>query len=138
MKDKPKKKDKITISLKRGRQENFFMETKLWAVGVMVLLSLISALGQYLYKAASASFSLNPLSWITNYKFIIAVAIYGVIAIAYVSTLKYGELSVLFPIFSLTYVWTILLAQKVLGESVSPTNWVGLILLVISITLIAK
>lgn len=112
------------------------MTTQLWAIGLVVLATLIGALGPVFLKQGSASFSLNPRKLIKNYKLIAGLGLYCLSTVLFVPALKGGELSVLYPIVSLAYVWTSLLSVKILGEKMTALKWMGIALIILGVSFI--
>ena len=85
---------------------------------------------------ASKEFSLNPLTWLKNIKFLIGITLYAISAILFVWALKYGKLSLLYPIIASSYVWTVLFAKLFLQETVTLYKWLGISLIIGGIVLI--
>ncbi len=92
------------------------METQLWAIGLVVLATLIAAFGPIFMKKGSGKFKLNISALIRNYELILGIMFYGISTIFFIPALKGGELSVLYPFVSLSYVWVSLLSIKMLNE----------------------
>ena len=112
------------------------MATQLWAVGLVVLATLIGSFGPILLKKASSK-SLSKISSLaTNYHLFGGVSLYAIGTILFIPALKGGELSVLYPFIALTYIWVSLLSVKFLGEKMNRFKWLGIALIIIGVSLI--
>ncbi len=119
------------------------MTTQPWAIGMVILGTLIGAFGPILFKKGSANFTINPkvilknpLMLLKNYYVIGGCFLYAVSAFIFIPALRGGELSVLYPLVSLTYVWVALLSMKFLGERMNTTKWFGIALIILGVTFI--
>jgi uncharacterized membrane protein len=112
------------------------MQTKLWAVGLVLLAALIGSFGPILLKKASKGFRLNIKALITNYYLIGGVAFYGIGTVLFIPALRGGELSTLYPIVSTTYIWVSLLSLKLLNEKMSRVKWLGILLIIVGVSFI--
>src|SRR3989344_7815309 len=112
------------------------MATQLWAIGVVVLASMIGSFGPILLKKASAK-KLSKISLlITNYNLFGGVALYAIATIMFIPALKGGELSVLYPFVALVYIWVSLLSVKFLGEKMNKLKWLGIASIIMGVSLI--
>ncbi len=112
------------------------MATQLWAIGLVVLGTLVGAFGPILLKKASAK-SLSKLSSLaTNYHLFGGVALYAIGTILFIPALKGGDLSVLYPFVALSYIWVSLLSIKFLGEKMNKYKWIGILLIIIGVSFI--
>ena len=112
------------------------MATQLWAIGLVVLATLVGAFGPILLKKASARRLSKLSSLATNYPLFGGVSLYGLGTLIFIPALKGGELSVLYPFVALTYIWISLLSVKFLGEKMSKLKWLGIALIIIGVSLI--
>lgn len=110
------------------------MTTQLWAIGLVILGTLIAAFAPILWKKASDESS-GIKSYI-NWKFIAGVILYGLGTVAFIPALKGGELSVLYPFVALSYVWVCLLSTKFLNEKMSLLKWIGIVLIILGVSFI--
>jgi len=110
-------------------------KTKSWAVGLLLLCTLITSFGQIFLKLGlnTASFDLSLL---TNYNLLIGLCLYALGAILLIIALKGGELSVLFPIVATSYIWVSLLSLIFLHESMNMFKWSGIVIIIVGIILI--
>ena len=112
------------------------MATQLWAIGLVILASLIGAFGPILLKKASEKKLSKISSLITNYALMGGVALYAIGTILFIPALKGGDLSILYPFVSLTYVWVSLLSVKFLGEKMNALKWFGITLIILGVSFI--
>ena len=112
------------------------MTTQLWAIGLVIMATLVGAFGPILLKKASAR-SLSKLSSLmTNYNLFGGVALYGIGTMLFIPALKGGELSILYPFVALGYIWVSLLSVKFLGEKMNKMKWLGIFLIIFGVTFI--
>ena len=112
------------------------MTTQLWAIGLVVLGTLVGAFGPILLKKASAKKLSSIKSLMANYYLFGGVALYGVSTILFIPALKGGELSVLYPFVALVYIWVSLLSVKFLGEKMNKYKWAGIALIILGVSFI--
>ena len=114
----------------------FSMATQLWAIGLVVLATLVGAFGPILLKKASAKKLSTIKSLSTNYHLFGGVALYAIGTLLFIPSLKGGDLSVLYPFVALAYVWVSLLSVKFLGEKMNRLKWLGIALIIIGVSFI--
>ncbi len=119
------------------------MTTALWAIGLVILGTIVGAFGPILFKKGSRTFSLdprkilrNPMMLLRNYYVIGGCALYAVSSFIFIPALRGGELSVLYPIVSLSYVWVAILSIRFLGEKMNRTKVAGIALIILGVSLI--
>lgn len=112
------------------------MATQLWAIGLVILATLIGAFGPIMLKKASSKKLSRISSLITNYHLFGGVALYALGTLLFIPALKGGELSVLYPFVSLGYIWVSLLSVKFLGEKMNKSKWLGIALIILGVTFI--
>ncbi len=112
------------------------MATQLWAIGLVILGTLIGAFGPIFLKRGSEKFNRNIFKQITNHNMIIGFIIYGISTVIFIPALRGGELSVLYPLVALAYVWVCLLSIKFLKEKMNALKWLGIILIIIGASFI--
>ena len=105
------------------------------AIISVMLATLLTATGQFLFKLGTANLTLG---WdlLQNWYLIGGFAIYGISAVILVISLKYGELSVLYPVISLSFVWVNIISFEFLGEQLTTFKWVGVSLIILGVTCI--
>jgi len=109
------------------------MTTELWAVLLVLFVTLPSAFGPILIKKGS---SRGVRKFYKNPNLLAGLGIYGVSAIFFTIALRGGELSVLYPLVSVGYVWVSLLSVKYLNEKMNSSKWLGVLLIVAGVSLI--
>ena len=112
------------------------MATQLWAIGIVILATIIGAFGPILLKKASAKKLSSISSLATNYHLFGGVALYAIGTILFIPALKGGDLSVLYPFVALVYIWVSLLSVKFLGEKMNKFKWIGIALIIMGVTFI--
>jgi len=112
------------------------MATKLWAIGLVALATLIGAFGPILLKKASAKKLSKLSSLIANYNLFGGVALYAVGTVLFIPALKGGDLSVLYPFVAISYIWVSLLSVKFLGEKMNMAKWIGIALIIAGVSFI--
>lgn len=112
------------------------MATQIWAIGLVILATLVGAFGPILLKKASEKKLSKISSLIRNYHLMGGVALYAVGTVLFIPALKGGDLSVLYPFVSLVYIWVSLLSVKFLGEKMNALKWIGISLIIIGVSFI--
>ncbi len=101
-------------------------KTKLWAIGLMILTTLLTSTAQVFYKKAIGDLEFNIFSIITNMDLITGIALYGIGAVLMIIAFKGGELSVLYPIVATSYIWVGLFSYYLFDESLNVLRWLGI------------
>ncbi len=105
------------------------MGTKLWAVLLVLLCTLMTSTAQIVYK-----FGVKPFN---IYLILLGLAIYGIAAVVLITALKGGELSVLYPIIATSYIWVSLFSPVFFAsDSMNMLKWVGIIFIIMGISFI--
>ncbi len=109
-----------------------------WAVLLVLVISLLAAVGQFLIKLGAASVSLSLWSWLLNWQLVAGLLVHGVGFVLLVVALKHGNLSVLYPVLATSYIWVTLLSVRFLSEPFFAVQWVGVVLIIGGIGLILR
>lgn len=112
------------------------MATRLWAIGLVIMATLVGAFGPILLKKASAKSLSKISSLMTNYHLFGGVFLYALGTLLFIPALKGGDLSVLYPFVALGYIWVSLLSVKFLNERMNKWKWMGIALIIIGVTFI--
>lgn len=113
------------------------MKTRLWAIGLMLLCTLLTSIAQVLYKKASPLLSLNMLNIITNYYLISGLVLYIVGAMIMIIAFKGGEVSVLYPIIATSYIWVSVLSVHYFNETMNLYKWIGIFAIFIGVSFVS-
>ena len=114
----------------------FKMATQLWAIGLVILATIVGAFGPILLKKASAKRLSNISSLLKNYNLFAGVALYAVGTLLFIPALKGGDLSDLYPFVAVTYIWVSLLSVRFLGEKMNRFKWIGIALIIVGVSFI--
>jgi len=96
------------------------VKTKLWAIMLMFITTLLTSSAQLLYKSGVDSIDFSKfLSIVSNINLISGLLIYAVGAVLMIIALRGGELSVLYPIIATSYIWVGLLSWFFFAESLN-------------------
>ena len=112
------------------------MATELWAIGLVILATLVGAFGPILLKKASAKKLSSVSSLMKNYHLFGGVFLYALGTVLFIPALKGGDLSILYPFVALGYIWVSLLSVKFLGEKMNLMKWAGIACIIIGVSLI--
>ncbi len=105
-------------------------------VFLVVLCTFFTSPGEYFLKKALENIVLD-LSIFHNYTLFLGLSLYVLGAFILLIALKFGPLSTLYPILSLNYVWVATISVNILGEQISPLQYLGLGFIIIGVILIA-
>jgi drug/metabolite transporter (DMT)-like permease len=102
-------------------------------VGVLlvVLCGIIEGIAQVFFKKSALAPDGKQL-WIGA-----GIALFVVQALIYTGALQFVEVSTAFPIGSIGFVIIAILSQRFLKERVTGTRWIGIVLIIVGVTLLA-
>lgn len=109
------------------------METKWFAIVLMIVCTAFTSIAQIFYKFGAAKL---PVIF-TNYHIFIGLLLYAAGAVIFVLALKSGEVTVLYPIIATSYIWVSILSWAIFSEVINIYKWIGIIAIVSGITIIA-
>ena len=112
------------------------MTTQLWAIGLVILATLVGAFGPIMLKKASEKKLFSISSLLSNYHLFAGIILYGMGTILFIPALKGGDLSVLYPFVALIYIWVSLLSVKFLNEKMNKFKWIGIFLIIVGVSFI--
>ena len=104
--------------------------------------TLLGAFASYNFKGASAVIdgvntkTIAALS--RNKAFIIGVLLYLAAAANNIFLLRYFDYSMLLPISSITYIWTLIIANRLLGEYITKRKIIGVVAIIAGAILLAN
>jgi len=113
------------------------MKTKMWAILLMVFVTLFTSSAQVFYKFGVAKLKFNLIALITNYSLIIGMVLYIFGAVLMIIALRGGEVTVLYPIVATSYIWVSIMATIFFNESMNTLKWLGVFGIVAGIILIS-
>lgn len=115
------------------------MRTSVVSMLYYLLAALLGAIGQYLFKIGSKTISANLISWILNYRIIMAVILYCTVMFLFIYAFKLGgELTVLYPIYATTFIWAAIIGVLFLNEIMTVSKISGIILIILGTLLIVR
>jgi len=112
------------------------VETKLWAVSLIVFSTVIGAFGSLFFKKGADRLHRDFATLFKNWRLAVGFLFYIAAASFFIYSLQGGELSVLYPLVSLTYVWVCLLSVRFVGEEMNRLKWAGVLFIVFGVSLI--
>lgn len=112
------------------------METELWAMGLVLLASLLGSFGPIMLKKASGKLSFKIKDLISNHYLIFGILFYGIGTVLFIPALKGGELSVLYPLVATVYIWVSLWSILFLKERMNKQKWIGVLLIIVGVVFI--
>ena len=112
------------------------METKLWAIGTMFFLTLLTSTAQILWKIGSETLSFDIMTIITNYHLLIGIILYVIAGALMILSFRGGDVSVLYPIVATSYIWVSILSIYFLSEMMNIFKWLGVLIIFLGIALI--
>ena len=124
-----KKTKKINLSKKPGK-------TPLWAILLVVMSTLLNAVGQYFLKKGITN--VTNLMQLINPYLIVGFGLYGISAVVLILALKHGSLSVLYPVIAVGFIWVALMGRSLLHEQITILNWVGIGVIIIGVSIIGR
>jgi uncharacterized membrane protein len=108
-----------------------------WTLALIVVSTIIGAVGIMFFKKAAADFSPNLIKQLKNIDLLLGIFITSSGTIIYLFALRLGGLSVIYSLTSLSYIWIDVLSVKVLGEKMNKNKLIGMGLILMGIILIA-
>lgn len=108
-------------------------KTKLWAAGLILIITLIITAAQIFYKSG-----MNQFPDFGGIILVIAgMFLYVLSAVLMILAFRGGELSILYPLLALSYVW-VSIASPIFfsADSMNPLKWAGVIIIIFGISAI--
>lgn len=105
--------------------------------GLIVCAVALGTAAQLLLKAGASAV---PFGWALAFEPRVAAGVvcYGLGLVAWLAALANTPVSVAYPMVSLGFVLNALLAERLLGEAVTPLRWAGIALIVAGVVLVAR
>ncbi len=118
-----------------------------WIIQIIIALTL-GVFGQLFLKEGTTNLNISVsgitgpllLVWrmITNPNIFIGLVCYGVSSIFWILVLKEKELSLVYPMIASGYILVVLFSWLIRHEPVSPTRWLGTIVITLGVILISR
>ena len=110
---------------------------------IAIIQSAFLAVAQYFMKIGVERVVEYSMTWayfrsFLNWQLGLSLLMYVIAMIIYLFMLKNYDLSIVYPLTSISYIFTILLAMFLLGETVSVVRWVGILLVMLGVGMIAR
>ncbi len=108
--------------------------TKLGAIGMVVFCTIVTSIGQLLWKFGA----MRLPEVFTNWPLILGFILHIIAAAILITSFKTGEVSVLFPMYATNYVWVSLLSYLYFAEPLNAFKWAGMAAVMIGVVLLSK
>src|SRR6266403_1711544 len=118
-------------SRQQRQKRNPAMTATTIGVLLVILCGIIEGIAQVFFKKSALAPDARQL-WIGA-----GVALFIVQALIYTGALQFVEVSTAFPIGSIAFVIVAILSQRFLNERVTGTRWIGIVLIIVGVTLLA-
>ena len=112
------------------------MKTRLWAIGLIILCTVLTSSAQIFYKIGTNKLNFNLISVLTNWPIILGLFLYALGAILVIVALRGGEVTVLYPIITSSYIWVSLGSRYFFNEVITWSRWAGIFSIIIGIVFI--
>ncbi len=108
-----------------------------------IIQSAFLAIAQFFMKVGMDKVVDYSMSWaffrsFMNWQLGLSLLLYVIAMVIYMFMLKSYSLSVVYPLTSISYIFTILLAMFFLGEAVPFVRWVGVLVVMLGVGMIAR
>jgi len=104
--------------------------------------TVLGAFASYHFKGASSmitGINMEAVSALAHDKrFIIGVVLYLIAAANNIFVLRYMDYSIILPMASLTYIWTMIIANRLLGEIITKRKIFGVVAIIAGAILLAN
>ena len=111
---------------------------ELWIYPLMVIATLLGALGSLFLKLGSKHLSRNLKHLLFNKILILGLSLFVLSTILVIIALKFSNLSKIFPMTALTYIWVAILSQRILKEKITREKLAAFILIIIGIIFVTN
>ena len=106
------------------------------AVGLIILATFSIAIGQIFWKLAAPNFNLFTL--LSNIPLIIGFFFNCTGLILMLMALRRENLSFIHPFLALSFIWTLILANKILGENINLIKIVGTTIILLGVITLGR
>jgi drug/metabolite transporter (DMT)-like permease len=105
---------------------------------LMIICTLFTGVGEFLFKRSSETFQWDILILLTNYQLILGFSVCTLGAILLIIALKFGNLSTLYPIIALNFIWVTLISFFFFAEEINHFKIWAIVFVIFGIVLIAR
>lgn len=113
------------------------MKTKLWAVILILFISVINALAQVFLKFGANAIDFSSLySIIIDYNLWIGIFIYCIAGVGMIFAFRGGEVSLLYPLLASAYIFTLLFSKIFFNEALTSHKLIGVGIIIIGVILL--
>ena len=106
-------------------------DSKSYYVMILIVSTLLGGIGQFLFKDGLDSVGIGFAGYL-----LLGLVIYGISVILYLYTLSRRSLSWTYSFGGLSYIFASALAFLLLGESISPLRWIGIVVIAVGTAVI--
>jgi drug/metabolite transporter (DMT)-like permease len=117
-----------------NKKKIIFMKTKLWAIGLVILTTILISIAQVLFKIGAEKLPVI----LTNWYIAGGIFIYAFSTVLLVYAFKGGDVSILYPLIATGYVWVSLFSVFIFSETISIVQWGGISTIIIGIILVSR
>ena len=97
----------------------------MWAIWVMVFVTLLTSVAQVLYKFGAAKLPVI----LTNYHILLGLVLYAIGAVLMIIAFKAGEVTFLYPIVATSYIWVALMSSYFFSDAINYLKILGIALI---------
>lgn len=114
------------------------MHTEWWAIGLIIIGTVVGSFGALFLKIGMDRIQLNLLNVILNKRIILGIFLYVISSFFFIYALKGGELSILYPMVSFGYIWVTIISRIFLKEQIDKYKIIGIGLICIGIIFVGS
>ena len=107
----------------------------MFAVVLMIVATLVGAIGSLYLKKGSGKFTLNPFQQLKNLPLVLGLFLSIISVVMYLFVLRIDKLSIIYPLTAFTYIWIAIFSVVFLGEKMNKNKVIGIALIILGIFL---
>ena len=117
------------------------MSNVLIVLGLMIIVTLLNAVGSLFLKLGSKRFNLHlsikgMAATLKNWRIVSGAALYVCSAITFILVLKITDLSIAYPMSSMAYIFITILSYYFLKEKMNRYKIIGIVLIIMGVVLV--
>jgi multidrug transporter EmrE-like cation transporter len=117
------------------------MNQVLIVLGLMIICTLLGAIGSLFLKLGSAKFHIKfsfkgIIEMLKNWKIIIGAIFYVASSVFFIIVLKITDLSIAYPMTSMSYIFITILSYHFLKEKMNKYKIIGILLIILGVVLV--